>query len=128
MIRTGIWEIMHLEQHQVRVVAPDVGGGFGYKCQLQPEELCIAWLALKFRQPFRYVEDRREHLIAGANCREHHYKMTAYADKRGRLLALDADAVVDGGAYSAWPFTVAVEPAQIVGNLPGPYILGGYRC
>ena len=128
MIRTGVCEFLHLEQHQVRVIAPDVGGGFGYKCQLQPEELCIAWLALTFRHPFRYVEDRREHFIAGANCREHFYKLTAYADKRGRLLALDADVVVDGGAYSAWPFTVAVEPAQVVGNLPGPYILEGYRC
>ncbi len=128
VIRSGICQFLHLDYHQVRVVAPDVGGGFGYKCQLQPEELCLAWLALKFRRPFRYVEDRREHFIAGANCREHHYKMTAYADARGRLLALDADVGVDGGAYSAWPFTVAVEPAQAAGNLPGPYALRGYRC
>jgi carbon-monoxide dehydrogenase large subunit len=128
VIRAGLCAFLHLPHHLVRVVSPDVGGGFGYKCQLQPEELAVAWLALKFRRPFRYVEDRREHLIAGANCREHRYKLTAYADERGRLLALDAEAVVDGGAYSAWPFTVAVEPAQVVGNLPGPYDLLGYRC
>jgi carbon-monoxide dehydrogenase large subunit len=128
VIRSGVCHFLHLEQHRVRVIAPDVGGGFGYKCQLQPEELCLAWLALTFRRPFRYVEDRREHFIAGANCREHRYKMTAYADERGRLLALDAEVGVDGGAYSAWPFTVAVEPAQATGNLPGPYDLGGYRC
>ena len=128
VIRSGICEFLNLEYHQVRVIAPDVGGGFGYKCQLQPEELCLAWLALKFRRPFRYVEDRREHLIAGANCREHRYEITAYADAKGKLLALEGDAIVDGGAYSAWPFTVGVEPAQIVGNLPGPYIIPGYRC
>ena len=91
---------------QVRVISPDVGGGFGYKCVLQPEELCIAWLALKFRRPFRYIEDRREHLVAGANSRQHHYRLTAYADARGRLLALDAEVTIDGGAYSSWPFTV----------------------
>ena len=128
VIRSGICQFLNLEQHQLRVISPDVGGGFGYKCQLQPEELCLAWLALKFRRPFRYIEDRREHLVAGANCREHRYKMTAYADGRGHLLALDAEVGIDGGAYSAWPFTVGVEPAQATGNLPGPYDLLGYRC
>jgi carbon-monoxide dehydrogenase large subunit len=67
----------------IRVIAPDVGGGFGYKLILQPEELCVAWLALKYRRPFRYVEDRREHLIAGANTRQHAYDLTGYADNDG---------------------------------------------
>ncbi len=95
---------------------------------LQPEELCVAWLALQFRQPFRYIEDRREHLVAGANARQHHYRLTAYADERGRLLALDAEVTIDGGAYSNWPFTVGLEPGQATGNLPGPYEFRGYRC
>jgi carbon-monoxide dehydrogenase large subunit len=95
---------------------------------MHPEELCIAWLALHYRKPFRYVEDRREHLIAGANSRQHHYELTAYADRAGRLLALDAHITIDGGAYSAWPFTTALEPGQAAGNLPGPYDFHGYRC
>ena len=95
---------------------------------LQPEELCVAWLALKFRRPFRYIEDRREHLVVGANSRQHHYRITAHADARGTILALDAEVMIDGGAYSAWPFTVALEPGQATGNLPGPYDLRGYRC
>jgi carbon-monoxide dehydrogenase large subunit len=61
MIRTAIAEHLGIEQGSVRVIAPDVGGGFGYKCVLQSEELCVAWLALKFKKPFRWVEDRREH-------------------------------------------------------------------
>ena len=73
----------------MRVIAPDVGGAFGYKCVLQPEELCVAWLALTFKTPFRWIEDRREHLISGANCREHHYTVTAYADERGKLLGFN---------------------------------------
>ena len=128
IIRAGIAQFLGMPQGQVRVVSPDVGGGFGYKCILQPEELCVAWLARKYRAPFRYIEDRREHLVAGANSRQHHYRLTAYADERGRLKALDAEITIDGGAYSNWPFTVALEPGQAIGNLPGPYDFRGYRC
>jgi carbon-monoxide dehydrogenase large subunit len=128
IIRSGIAQFLGLPQGQVRVVSPDVGGGFGYKCILQPEELCVAWLACRHRAPFRYIEDRREHLVAGANSRQHHYRLTAYADERGRLKALDAEITIDGGAYSNWPFTVALEPGQAIGNLPGPYDFRGYRC
>jgi carbon-monoxide dehydrogenase large subunit len=117
-----------LDDAMIRVISPDVGGAFGYKCILQPEEICVAWLARKFRRPFRYVEDRREHLIAGANARQHHYRMTGYADKNGRLLALDAEITIDGGAYSMWPYTVGLETGQATGNLPGPYDFRGYRC
>ncbi len=128
LIRTGISLFLGLEEGKVRIISPDVGGAFGYKCVLQQEELCVAWLALTHRRPFRFLEDRREHLIAGANSRQHHYEMTAYADRRGKLLALDAQITIDGGAYSVWPFTVGLEPGQAVGNLPGPYAFRGYRC
>ncbi|MDM0025207.1 xanthine dehydrogenase family protein molybdopterin-binding subunit [Variovorax saccharolyticus] len=128
MIRTILAKCLGMDQGRVRVIAPDVGGAFGYKCVLQQEELCVAWLAKTHRKPFRYLEDRREHLIAGANTREHHYEMTAYADERGKILALDAHIVIDGGAYSVWPFTIGLEPGQAIGNLPGPYAFRGYRC
>ena len=128
LIRTALSDLLDMPMDQVRVIAPDVGGAFGYKCVLQQEELCVAWLAKTRRKPFRYIEDRREHLIAGANTREHHYEITAYADRRGKLLALDATITIDGGAYSVWPFTIGVEPGQALGNLPGPYAFEGYRC
>ncbi|MBV9521745.1 MAG: xanthine dehydrogenase family protein molybdopterin-binding subunit, partial [Alphaproteobacteria bacterium] len=128
IIRTGLAEFLGLEQRQIRVIAPDVGGGFGYKCVLQPEEVCIAWLALTRRHPVRWIEDRREHLTAGANARQHHYRVTAYADAQGRLLGLDAEISVDVGAYSVWPFTACLEAAQAGGNLPGPYVVPAYRC
>ena len=128
LIRTGLAECLRLDQERLRVIAPDVGGGFGYKCLLQLEELCIAWLAMTFRRPFRWIEDRREHLTAGANARQHHYRIKAYADARGRLLGMDAEVAVDTGAYSVWPFTACLEAAQAGGNLPGPYDFRGYRC
>lgn len=127
MIRTAIGEHLGIEQRMVRVVAPDVGGGFGYKCILQPEELCIAWLAYKFKKPFRWIEDRREHLISGANCREHHYLVTAYADEIGRLIGVDAEITVDAGAYSVWPFTSCLEGTMAGRHLPGPYNFSNYR-
>lgn len=128
MIRTAIAQFLGMKQEQVRVISPDVGGGFGYKCIVQQEELCVAWLAKQYKRPFRYLEDRREHLIAGANTREHHYEMTGYVSKTGKLLALDAKITINGGAYSVWPFTQGLEGGQAVGNLPGPYAFEGYRC
>ena len=128
LIRTGLSEALGLDQADVRVIAPDVGGGFGYKCVLQPEEISVSWAAMRTGRPLRWVEDRREHLTAGANTRQHHYRLTACADERGRLLAIDAEITVDVGAYSVWPFTACLEAAQAGGNLPGPYALDVYRC
>ena len=97
IVRTGIAKFLNLDEAQVRIIAPDVGGGFGYKTLIHPEELSVAWLAMKFQRPFRWIEDRREHLLSGANTRQHHYDLTAYADSAGRLLALDAEIIIDGG-------------------------------
>ena len=91
------------------MVSPDVGGGFGYKGILLPEEVALAWATRKVGRPLRWLEDRRENLTANADCREHHYILTAYADADGRLLALDCEATVDSGAYSAYPFSACLE-------------------
>ena len=128
LIRTGLSQLLGLDQADVRVIAPDVGGGFGYKCVLQPEEISVSWAAMRTGRPLRWTEDRREHLTAGANTRQHHYRLTACADERGRLLAVDAEITVDVGAYSVWPFTACLEAAQAGGNLPGPYAFDVYRC
>ena len=128
LIRTGLSQFLGLDQADVRVIAPDVGGGFGYKCVLQPEEISVAWAAMRTGRPLRWVEDRREHLTAGANTRQHHYRLTAFADERGRLLGIDTEITVDVGAYSIWPFTACLEAAQAGGNLPGPYAFDIYRC
>lgn len=128
MMRTGLSECLGLEEGSIHVVAPDVGGGFGFKSVLQAEEVCIAWLAMTRRKAFRWTEDRREHLIAAANTREHHYQITAYADSNGKLLGLEADVHVDVGAYSVWPFSACLESAQIASILPGPYVVPYYCC
>ena len=128
IVRSGLAECLGLDHAQIRVVAPDVGGGFGYKGILLPEEVCACWLALRLGRPIRWIEDRHEHLTANANCREHHYQITAYADTEGRLLAVDCEATVDAGAYSSYPFSACLEPAQVASILPGPYRFRKYRC
>jgi carbon-monoxide dehydrogenase large subunit len=105
-----------------------VGGGFGYKGILLPEEVTICWLAMRSGRPVRWIEDRREHLTASSNCREHHYIITGYADRDGRLRGIDCEATVDSGAYSAYPFSACLEAAQVASILPGPYDFPSYRC
>ena len=128
IIRTGLAECLGVPQEAVRVVAPDVGGGFGYKGILLPEEIIACFLARRLGHPVRWIEDRREQLTGNANCREHSYDITLHADAEGRLLALEAEATVDAGAYSIYPFSACLEAAQIASILPGPYQMEGYRC
>lgn len=128
IVRTGLSECLGLEHGRIRVVAPDVGGGFGYKGILLPEEVALGWLAMHCNHPVRWIEDRREHLTASANCREHHYVITGYADRDGRLLGIDCEATVDSGAYSSYPFSACLEAAQVASILPGPYDFPAYRC
>src|SRR5712671_3012153 len=128
IVRTGLAECLGLPQDRLRIVAPDVGGGFGFKGILCAEEVCVAYLARRLDRPLRWIEDRREQLTATANCREHHYVVTAYADREGRLLGLDAEAIVDAGAYSIYPFSACLEAAQVASILPGPYMMPVYQC
>src|SRR5205807_7489771 len=80
IVRSGLAECLGLDEGQIRVVAPDVGGGFGYKGILLAEEVALSFATRKLGRPLRWLEDRRENLTAGADCREHHYLITAYAD------------------------------------------------
>jgi carbon-monoxide dehydrogenase large subunit len=128
IIRAGLSECLGIDQGQIRVIAPDVGGGFGYKGILLPEEICLAWLAMKLKRPVRWIEDRREQLTANTNCREHAYDITMYAERDGRILAIDCDATVDSGAYSSYPFSACLEAAQVGSILPGPYQMEAFAC
>jgi carbon-monoxide dehydrogenase large subunit len=128
VLRTGLAGCLGLPQESVRVVAPDVGGGFGYKGLLLPEEVVVCWLACRLGHPVRWIEDRREQLTGNANCREHDYDITLHAAADGTLLAIEAEATVDAGAYSIYPFSACLEAAQVASILPGPYRMEGYRC
>jgi carbon-monoxide dehydrogenase large subunit len=128
VVRTGLAGCLGLAEDQIRIIAPDVGGGFGYKGILLAEEICAGFLARALGRPVRWIEDRREQLTGNANCREHVYDITAHAAADGRLLAIDCAATVDAGAYSLYPFSACLEAAQVASILPGPYRMDAYRC
>ncbi len=121
VMRIGIAQSLGLPEHKVRVIAPDVGGGFGGKNRLMPEEVAVAALAMKLGHPVRWIEDRREHLLASVHARDHTYDLTISADKDGRLIGIEGDVYVDAGAYALWPTGSFMETSMAARNLPGPY-------
>jgi carbon-monoxide dehydrogenase large subunit len=121
VIRHGLAQTLGLPEHKLRVIAPDVGGGFGSKNRLMPEDIAVAAIAMKCGHPVRWIEDRREHLIAGVQAREHYYDLTLFAEKTGRVLGLKGELYVDAGAYSLWPSGPFMESSMAARNLPGPY-------
>jgi carbon-monoxide dehydrogenase large subunit len=128
LVRTGLADTLQMPEHRIRVVAPDVGGGFGIKCHLFPEEAVIAVLAMKTHRPVKWIEDRQEHFLASIHAREHqHHVEVAYA-KDGTVLGLRAKIYVDCGAYSMWPWTSTMDTGMALGILPGPYQIRNYEC
>ena len=121
VMRIGFAHALGLPEHKIRVIAPDVGGGFGGKNRLMPEEIAVAAMALKLGQPVRWIEDRREHLLASVHTREHFYDLVICANKDGELLGLEGDVYIDAGAYALWPTGAFMEASMASRNLTGPY-------
>ena len=126
-MQRGIAHFLDLEINKVRVICPDVGGGFGLKTHLDGETMAVCWTSLKLGRPIKWVQDRLEHLICDADCRNHQYTMTAYTDEIGKILGMEVECVVDAGAYSPWPWPIGVEAATGVGNLQGPYTVDALK-
>jgi carbon-monoxide dehydrogenase large subunit len=128
MARHGLAEVLGLPEHRVHVIAPDVGGGFGVKVSLYPEDAVLCLLSMRLGRPVKWIEDRLEHMLSASHARDHAYRARAGFDAEGTLLALDAEVVCNGGAYSLWPYTAALEPLMAGGHLAGPYRVQNYRC
>lgn len=128
LARHGLAEILGLPENRIRVVAPDVGGGFGLKAILYPEDVALCLLAMRLGRPVKWVESRREGLLASAHARDHHYAVRAGFDGAGRLLAVDGRVTCNAGAYSVYPWTAGIEPLMAGGLLTGPYKVPSYRC
>jgi carbon-monoxide dehydrogenase large subunit len=121
MLRSALAVALGLEETRVRVVVPDVGGGFGLKTHVFPEDVAVAALALRLRRPVKWVEERREQLTAAAHAREQRLDLELAADAAGVVRGLRARVVADGGAYHIYPVTGALEPLGSAAILPGPY-------
>lgn len=121
-------ELLGIARDRVRVACPDIGGGFGQKAHAYPEDVLVAWLALRLRQPVKWVEDRSENLLAASHARDQRVRVRACADGEGRLLAIEADVVCDQGAYGVYPHGHILEALGTPAMIPGPYRLSHYRA
>ncbi|HEV2957173.1 MAG TPA: xanthine dehydrogenase family protein molybdopterin-binding subunit [Xanthobacteraceae bacterium] len=128
LTRTAIADLLGLPEAQLRVVAPDVGGGFGQKMSLPPEYVLLVWLARKLQSSVAWSEDRRENLIAAFHSRDQTIALEGAFGRDGKLIALSAEVTANVGAYSCFPATCAVEPLMAMAELPGPYDVRAYRC
>src|SRR5207248_9205580 len=127
--RNMVAELLGLPENSVRVIAPDVGGGFGVKSGLYPEDVALCLMARAMPgTPVKWVEDRGEHLLAACHARDHRYLMKAGFTSDGGLLALRADITCNTGAYSGYPWTAGIEPLMAGGLLTGPYRLANHDC
>jgi carbon-monoxide dehydrogenase large subunit len=128
LMRTAICDIIGLPESDLRVVAPDVGGGFGQKMSLAPEYVLLVWLARHLRSSVAWTEDRRENLIASFHSRDQHVELEGAFNADGKLIAVSANIIANIGAYSCFPTTCGVEPLMALAELPGPYDFRAYNC
>jgi carbon-monoxide dehydrogenase large subunit len=126
LIRAGLALAMNISENRIRVISPDVGGGFGVKAQLYTEDIACCLAAKKLGRPVKWIEDRREHFVASHHSREHRHHVNGYFDDDGRILALEADIRVNMGAYSVFPWTATMDNGMAMGILPGPYKIHEY--
>jgi carbon-monoxide dehydrogenase large subunit len=119
-VRDVLAALFQLPLHDIRVVAPDVGGGFGVKGHVYVEDVLIPLLARDLGRPVRWVEDRREHLQAAYHAREQIHEIELAADADGRLLGLRDRILFDSGAHN--PLGM-VLPYNTVAHLFGPYVV-----
>ncbi len=128
LTRTAIADLLGIAEADLRVIAPDVGGGFGQKMSLAPEYVVLVWLARRLRSTLAWVEDRRENLMASFHSRDMILHVEGAFDAEARLLALAGDVLANVGAYAPFPNTAAVEPLMAFAELPGPYVVPEYAC
>ncbi len=125
-LRDVLRDLLGLAEHRVRVVAPDVGGGFGVKQEIYPEEIVLPLLALREGAPVRWVETRREHVITAAHAREQRHDVELAARRDGTIVALRAELLADLGAYTRSLGVLC--PSITAASLPGPYRIRHYTC
>jgi carbon-monoxide dehydrogenase large subunit len=128
LMRTAIADLIGMAEIELRVIAPDVGGGFGQKMSLVPEYVVLVWLARKLRSSVAWTEDRRENLVASFHSRDQYIRLQGAFDADAKIVALAADVTANVGAYSCYPTTCAVEPLMAMAELPGPYDVRAYSC
>ena len=123
-IRLSLVQLFDVDDNKLRVITPDVGGGFGAKYLIYPEEVVIPLAARLLRRPVRWIEDRREHFLTSIQERDQYWDLQVALDARGSLLAVRGSLINDQGAYTPQGINVSYNSATA---LPGPYRLPNYH-
>jgi CO/xanthine dehydrogenase Mo-binding subunit len=123
--REAIAGFLDLPAHEVHVIEPDVGGGFGSRGEVYPEDLLVPWLALRTRRPVAWIEDRREHLMTSNHSRAQRHRVRFAASAAGDILAFEDTFWNDQGAYLRGNSVATAE--LTTGLLPGPYRIPAFR-
>ena len=124
--RDTIAQMLGRKKETVQLYEGHVGGGFGIRGEIYPEDVLVCAAALKFKRPIKWIEDRREHLIAANHSREQHHHVRAAIDAQGRILGIDDEFFHDNGAYMRTH--AATVPDLAAAMLPGPYRVPAYRA
>jgi len=117
ILRSTLAELLSMPEPRIRVIAPDVGGGFGLKYQIYREEVLVAWLAVRLRRPVKWREDIQEHLAAATHSRDKRVRLELAARSDGTILGLRASMVVDVGTAMAYPYSYG-STLVLAGGLP----------
>ncbi|MDB5398568.1 MAG: carbon monoxide dehydrogenase [Rhodopila sp.] len=117
-----------LAEQQVRVVCKDVGGSFGVKVHIYPDEMATAALSKMLRRPVKYVADRLESFVTDIHARDHRVKGRIAVRNDGVILGFEIDDLTGIGPYSMYPRTSAIEANQVVNLVGGPYAVANYRA
>ncbi|HET9019153.1 MAG TPA: xanthine dehydrogenase family protein molybdopterin-binding subunit, partial [Acetobacteraceae bacterium] len=128
MMQNILAQHLGLEETQVRVVCRDVGGSFGIKIHVYPDEMATTALARMLARPVKFVADRLESFVADIHARQHEVRARIGVARDGTITAFEIDALTGIGPYSAYPRTSAVETNQVVNLIGGPYKVANYRA
>jgi carbon-monoxide dehydrogenase large subunit len=126
LVRTGLAICLGLPETRIRVVSPDVGGGFGPKCVLYPEEVALAATSRLLGKPIKWTSDRIEDLLTTVHGREQVHRVKAAATSDGKVLAVAVEIHASNGAYAPWPFGAGLDSGQASENVCGPYDIPVY--
>jgi carbon-monoxide dehydrogenase large subunit len=119
---------LNIPEANVRVITKDVGGSFGIKVHVYPDEMATAAISVMLRRPVKFVADRLESFLSDIHAREHKAKVRLACTKDGEILAFDLDDVTAIGPYSVYPRTSGIEGNQVVNLTGGPYKHQKYRA
>jgi carbon-monoxide dehydrogenase large subunit len=124
--RDTLAQMLGRKRKSVQLFEGHVGGGFGIRGEIYPEDVLVCAAALKFHKPIKWIEDRREHLIAANHSRDQLHRAHAAIDAQGHILGIKDEFFHDNGAYMRTH--AATVPDLAAAMLPGPYVVPAYRA